>query len=81
MELRQLGSKIDEKRLLQAKLTEESTTRNRTVKRQRSAAKLAAEDGGVVEAEEKFAYIAGHTKGGVPYGVIWEELEAEDDPF
>ncbi len=27
---------------------------------------------------EQFAYIAGYTSGGVPYGLLWEELSAEE---
>ena len=27
------------------------------------------------EADETFAFIAGYTSGGVPYGVTWEEME------
>lgn len=30
------------------------------------------------ESDETFAYIAGYTSGGVPYGVTWEESEALD---
>lgn len=27
------------------------------------------------ESDETFAFIAGYTSGGVPYGVTWEEME------
>ncbi|HSE85414.1 MAG TPA: hypothetical protein VLJ79_04255 [Candidatus Binatia bacterium] len=27
--------------------------------------------------DENFAYIAGRTEAGFPYGITWEELEAE----
>jgi hypothetical protein len=30
-----------------------------------------------VDWDENFAYIAGRTEAGFPYGVTWEELEAE----
>ncbi len=81
IELRQLGVEIDEQRLIQAKRTEESTARRRAKKKQERAEKLAAEEIRSVEFNENFAYIAGYTNWGFPYGVTWEELEAEDDPF
>jgi len=28
-----------------------------------------------IESDENFAYIAGYTSGGAPYGVTWEEAE------
>lgn len=31
------------------------------------------------ESDETFAYIAGYTSGGVPYGVTWEEWDELDD--
>lgn len=81
MELRQLGVKIDEQRLMQAKQTEESTARDRAKKTQRGAEQLAAEDAAFVESDEKFAFIAGYTDSGFPYGITWEEFEDEDNPF
>jgi hypothetical protein len=30
------------------------------------------------DSDEHFAYIAGYTEGGVPYGVTWEEMEAAE---
>lgn len=29
----------------------------------------------IIEQDERFAYIAGYTSGGFPYGVTWEEEE------
>jgi hypothetical protein len=31
------------------------------------------------ECDENFAYIAGYTSGGVPYGVTWEEINKPSD--
>ncbi|CAN5760641.1 hypothetical protein BH20ACI3_BH20ACI3_25060 [soil metagenome] len=78
IELRQLGFEVDEQRLVQAKRTEESKARERARKRQQRAEKRAAEDA-LVESGENFAYIAGCTEWGFPYGVTWEELKAEKD--
>lgn len=30
------------------------------------------------ESDETFAFIAGYTSGGVPFGITWEEMEAID---
>jgi len=72
IELRQLGIKVDELRLMQAKRTEESKAQQRAEKRAAGAAPL-------VESDENYAYIAGYTEWGFPNGVTWEELEAEKD--
>src|SRR6266581_6307055 len=80
IELRQLGVKIDEQRLIQAKRTEESTARQHARKKQERAEKRVEEETPPVESDENFAYIAGYTNWGFPYGTV-EELEAEDDAF
>src|SRR5438067_2222514 len=80
-ELRQLAIKVDEQRLIQAKRTEESTALQRAKKRQERAEKRVEEETPLVESDENFAYIAGYTNWGFPYGVSMEELEAEDDAF
>lgn len=79
-ELRQLGIKVDEQRLIQAKRTEESAALQRAKKRQERAEKRVEEETPLVEFDENFAYIAGYTNRGFPYGTV-EELEAEDDAF
>ena len=78
IELRQLGIKVDEQRSIQAKRTEESKAKQRSGKRQQRAEKYLAADE-LLESDETFAYIAGYTEWGFPYGVTWEEVEAEDD--
>ena len=35
-------------------------------------------DGDNVEQDERFAFIAGYTSGGFPYGITWEEQEIID---
>lgn len=35
-------------------------------------------DTDVIEQDENFAYIAGYTSGGFPYGTTWEEQEMID---
>ena len=60
IELRQLGIKIDEQRLIQAKRTEESKAKQRSRKRQQRAEKYIAADE-LLESDEIFAYVAGYT--------------------
>ena len=52
IELRQLGVKIDEQRLIQAKRTEESTARQHAKKKQERTEKLAAEEVRLVESDD-----------------------------
>ena len=33
----------------------------------------------VIESDETFAFIAGYTSWGIPYGVTWEEMESEKE--
>jgi hypothetical protein len=30
------------------------------------------------DSDERFAYIAGYTAGGLPYGITWEEMEDQE---
>ena len=75
LELRQLGVDIPETRLLQAKRTEEATAQQRRERKHHHA------EGEVLlfESDENFAYIAGYTPNGAPYGILWEEMEGTDD--
>jgi len=43
-----------------------------------------AKSSGLIESDDTFAYIAGYTSGGAPYGITWEEkkiLDTKGDPF
>jgi hypothetical protein len=74
LELRQLGVDVPETRLLEAKRTEEATSQRR-----REQKHHAADVDLLCESDESFAFIAGYTSNGVPYGVLWEEMEGTDD--
>ncbi len=78
IELRQLGIKVDEQRLVQAKRTEESKVMRSSRKRQQRAEKYLAADE-LFESDETFAYVAGYTEWGFPNGVTWEEVDAENE--
>jgi hypothetical protein len=75
LELRQLGVDIPETRLSQAKRTEETTAQRRREQKRHHAADVEL----LLESDENFAFIAGYTANGAPYGVLWEELEDPDD--
>jgi hypothetical protein len=73
LELRQLGVDIPETRLSQAKRTEETTAQRRVEQRHH------AESEALYDSDDNFAYIAGYTANGAPYGISWEELGGTDD--
>lgn len=66
-----LGVAVSDERLVQARTTEEQIGRQRAAKRR---AKTVPDDPWP-DSDENFAYIAGYTSGGFPYGVRWDELE------
>ena len=84
IELRMLGVNIKPGREAQIRSTIEGRAASR--KRRKEAALVGAND---PDSEETFAYIAGHTPGGAPFGVMWEGTgkdppapESDDDiPF
>ena len=54
-----------------------SVTGQVEARKRMKAEKLAALDG--IEQDETFAYIAGYTSGGAPYGITWAEWKELDD--
>ena len=42
--------------------------------RKKSSKKRDQEFDDIIESDEMFAFIAGYTSGGFPYGVTWEEM-------
>ena len=54
-----------------------SVTGQAEVRKRMKAEKLATLDG--IEQDETFAYIAGYTSGGAPYGITWAEWKELDD--
>lgn len=62
------------------KKTEEEKRRIKRENRKRKLQKRAEEAAkDMVEQDDYFAYIAGYTTGGAPYGITWEEMELLDD--
>ncbi|MBI4524445.1 MAG: hypothetical protein HY695_11625 [Deltaproteobacteria bacterium] len=77
-ELRMLGVKISAERENQIKTSMEARSAART-RRQKLAVASEFEEV-FTESDGTFAYIAGYTPGGAPFGVTWEEL-GEEPPW
>jgi hypothetical protein len=67
MELRMLGVDIPDARLEQARRDEQA----RAAHRARQKAKHASVQS--LEWDDEFAFIAGYTEGGAPYGIRWDD--------
>jgi hypothetical protein len=83
VELRLLGVDIPDARLEQARRNERDRAAHNARRKQKWARPETFR-----ESDETFAFIAGYTEGGAPYGVTWEEMEALEaraemppDPF
>jgi hypothetical protein len=74
LELRMLGADIPDARLEQARRDEQLRAAH-NARRKQKRARLA--DHG--DSDETFAFIAGHTEGGAPYGITWEEMSRRGD--
>jgi hypothetical protein len=76
LELKQLGVAVDDDYIARLRKSEDSTAAAHRKKReQRERAEWVNPD-----SDETFAYIAGYTSAGFPYGVTWEEL-GENPPW
>jgi hypothetical protein len=75
VELRMLGVEIPESRLEQATRNEKARAARRAERKQKRA-----EMDGWVDADETFAFVAGYTPGGAPYGVEQDVADAAWDP-
>jgi hypothetical protein len=80
-ELQMLGVKLDPEYVQKVRSSEQSRieARRRERERRKAAAVPVEFDG---DSDETFAYIAGYTGWGFPYGITWEELEErEGEPW
>jgi len=77
-ELRMLGVQIDNAREVEIRASIESRAEVRRHHRE-ALAQIRFYDL-CSDSDDTFAYIAGYTAGGVPYGVTWEEL-GEEPPW
>jgi hypothetical protein len=78
-ELRQLGVEINPQYVAQLEVTMEQ----RRLERQRR--KQQREGNGIeehaIDSDDTFAYIAGYTSGGAPYGLTWEQWDGLEDDW
>jgi hypothetical protein len=73
LELRMLGVGIPDTRLEQARRDEQARATNRARQKEKYAARPSLRDW-----DDEFAFIAGYTEGGTPYGITWSEWEGLD---
>jgi hypothetical protein len=73
LELRMLGADLPDARLEQARRDEQSRTTGNARRKQKHARQAV-----FGESDKMFAFIAGYTEGGAPYGITREEIEALD---
>ncbi len=79
LELRLLERPISDDQIQRAKKTIEN---NATARKKANLKKEPAELNELYsDSDETFAYIAGYTSGGVPYGVTWDETNEKPDDF
>jgi len=71
-ELRALGVSISQEREIQ--IRDSIETRAVARRHRRKSAAETEGKGPPTDSDKTFAYIAGHTPGGIPYGITWEEL-------
>ena len=71
LELRMLGVDIPDARLEQARRDEQDRATHRARQKQKYAAPPPLPDW-----DDEFAFIAGYTEGGAPYGITRDEIEA-----
>lgn len=77
-ELRMLGIQVDEEREKQIRATLLGRSRARQRKKPLQQQGIEQLD---PDSDETFAFIAGHTSGGLPYGTTWEEISQETDRY
>lgn len=73
---RKNSSKVKSKKRISSQLTVQNKTRGRGKSREYYQDRNQVPD---VESNEIFAFIAGYTSGGFPYGITWEEMERMAD--
>ena len=71
-DLQELGVDYTQEQLDQIKRAEEQRLRQRRMEREAKERERLAEL--YEDCDDRFAFIAGYTDGGAPYGVMWEEV-------
>ena len=73
VELRMLGVDIPDARLEQARRGEQARAAHRARQKEKYAPRPS-----IREWDDEFAFIAGYTEGGAPYGITWDEWAGLD---
>lgn len=76
IELEMLGHKVDPEYVKQLKANLEGECRARERRKRLEEERI--EQDLYEDSDDAFYYIAGHTSGGMPYGITWEEYEREE---
>ncbi|MDP4099455.1 hypothetical protein OIN60_22315 [Paenibacillus sp. P96] len=79
-ELRMLGVQLSDDAVRKAKESEQAAAREKQLRKEKRRKRQQEPQRGEDSwSDETFAYIAGYTGWGVPYGVTWEEMESFAD--
>lgn len=79
-DLQELGVNYTQEQLDQIKQAEEQRLRQRRMEREAKERERLAEL--YEDCDDRFAFIAGYTDGGAPFGVMWEEVGIDPElPF
>jgi hypothetical protein len=76
-ELQMLGVKLDPEYVQKVQSSEQDRIEARRRERERRKAAAAPSEFDE-DSNDTFAYIAGYTAGGVPFGITWEEMEGRE---
>jgi hypothetical protein len=77
VELQMLGVKLDPEYVQKVRISEQSRTEARRRERERRKAAAAPSEFDE-DSNDTFAYIAGYTGAGFPFGITWEEMEGRE---
>jgi len=79
-ELGLLGVQLSAETIQQAKTSAEASVKDKKARKEKRRRRLEEEQLSYPpDSDETYAYIAGYTSGGVPFGITWEEMERFND--
>jgi len=79
-ELKILGVPLSEEAIRKAKASAAASVREKAARKEKRQQRLRAQEPfRLAESDGMFAYIAGYTEWGFPFGVTWEEMERFND--
>jgi len=79
-ELKILGVPLSDEAIRSAKASAAALVREKAARKEKRQQRLRAQEQfDLAESDETFAYIAGYTNWGFPFGITWEEMERFND--